>query len=157
MVAYNLPYTKPKGEGVLICTLCVMDTHSLPSSRRLSHPHPDLQFASMTSRLPPLPPSATHSPPLPPLPPMPPHSPPLPPLPPLANHSPPLPLATIPLPPLPPATNHLPSLRLVTASIPPFQPRPHPLLGGKPQRRPTSFHTATNGKFPYFSFFAYRS
>jgi hypothetical protein len=48
----------------------------------------------------------------------------------------------------------------VTASIPPFPPRPpHPLLGGKPQRqrRPTSFHTAKNGKFPYFSFFAYRS
>jgi hypothetical protein len=48
----------------------------------------------------------------------------------------------------------------VTASIPPFPLRPpHPLLGGKPQRqrRPTSFHTAKNGKFPYFSFFAYRS
>lgn len=147
MVVYNLPYAKPQGEGVLICTLCVMDTHSLPSSRGLSHPHPDLQFASMASRLPPLPPPATHSPPLPPLPLM-------------ATHSSPLPLSTIPLPSLSPATTHLPSLRLVTASIPPFPPRPpHPLLGGKPQRQrwPTSFHTAKNGKFPYFSFFAYRS
>ncbi|OQU84558.1 hypothetical protein SORBI_3004G076900, partial [Sorghum bicolor] len=125
-----------------------MDTHSSPSSRRLSHPHPDLQFASMTSRLPPLPPPATHSPPIPPLPPMATHSPLLSPLPPPATHSPSLPFETTCLPPLPSATTHLPSLRFVPPSISPLPPRPpHPLSGDKPrrQRQPTSFQTARNG------------
>jgi hypothetical protein len=168
MVVYNLSYIKPQGD-VLICTFCVMDTHSSPSSNRLSHLHPDLQFVSMTSRLPPLSPPATHSPPLPSLPPLATHSPPLPPFLLSATHSPPhhslqpstthsssLPLATTCFPLLSTTTTHLPSLRLVTASIPPLPPRPpYPLQRCKPQRhrRPTSSHIVRNGKYSYFFLF----